>query len=182
MRVIYSPEEFSGKRSVLALGNFDGVHIGHAALIRRAVDIAGAQGAESVVCTFDRHPLAVLKPGSEPMALTTLEERLRRFEKLGADWAYVRPFTLALARTPAEEYLRELIRALRAVCVVVGENHRFGRDGGGDAALIRRVCVQMGVRAEIVPPVSVGGETVSSTRIRRLIAQGEREQAARLLG
>ena len=89
---------------MLALGNFDGVHIGHAALIRRAVEIAGAQGAQSVVCTFDRHPLAVLKPGSEPMALTTLEERLRRFEKLGADWAYVRPFYRALSQMPAEEF------------------------------------------------------------------------------
>ena len=181
MHIIHSEREYRGKASVLALGTFDGVHIGHAALIRRAHDIAADMGADCVVCTFDRHPLSVLHPERAPAQLTTPAERCEKFALLGADWALVRHFTLELARQSAETYLTNLVESMRAVAVVVGENHRFGFHGQGDARLIGEMSARMDFAAVIVPPVYDQGELVSSTLIRSLLACGDRARAQRLL-
>lgn len=181
MRIIHDGTEFTGERAVVALGMFDGVHIGHQALIRRAVALAGALGAQSVVCTFDRHPLSVLNPAVAPEALLPLSENLKKFERLGADWALVQAFTREYGATPPRRFLTELVGELRVKAVVAGENYTFGAGGIGDAALIRGMAAELGYRAEIVPPVMDGDTICSSTYIRRLLSQGDAERARRLL-
>lgn len=181
MKIIYTEAEFEGRASVAALGMFDGVHIGHQALIRRAAALARELDAKCVVCTFDRHPMSVLCPDRAPEPLLSLEDNLRKFEALGADAALVKAFTPAFAAMEPADYLRELVRALRVKCLVAGENYTFGAGGRGNAALIRAMADALGCRAEIVPPVMDGDVMCSSTLIRRLIAAGETEHARRLL-
>ena len=181
MRIIHDEAEFTGRQAVVALGMFDGVHIGHQALIRRAVALAGELDAQSVVCTFDRHPLSVLCPDRAPQALLPLHENLKKFERLGADWALVQPFTPEYGATPPEAFLRELTRRLRVAAIVAGENYTFGDHGAGNAAMIREMAGALGYRAEIIPPVMDGEQVCSSTLIRKLLATGETEHAQRLL-
>lgn len=181
MRIIYDTTEFTGRRAVAALGMFDGVHIGHQALIRRTVALAEALEAQSVVCTFDRHPLSVLCPDRAPQALLPLSENLKKFDRLGVEWALVQAFTPEYGATDAAEFLRTLVSDLRIAAIVAGENYTFGARGKGDAALIRSMAGELGYRAEIVPPVMDGDVMCSSTRIRQLLARGETEHAQRLL-
>ncbi|MPN34625.1 putative riboflavin biosynthesis protein RibF [bioreactor metagenome] len=181
MQILHSEREFLGPASVLALGTFDGVHIGHAELIRRAKALADELDASAVACTFDRHPLSVLDPARMPHQLTDLNEKLRKFALLGADCALVLRFTPELASLPAREYLLNLVAAMRAKAVVVGEDHRFGRRGEGDAHLIQALANQAGFRAVVVPPVLDEGDVVSSSLIRALLASGQNERAERLL-
>ena len=181
MRIIRDTSEFTGARAVVALGMFDGVHAGHQALIRRAVALAGEMGAQTVVFTFDRHPLSVLCPDRAPAPLLPLEGNLDKFERLGADWALVQAFTPEYGATPPEDFLRDLVKSLRAAAVVAGENYTFGAGGRGDANMIREMAGELGYRAEIVPPVMDGDVMCSSTLIRQLIEAGEQEHADRLL-
>ena len=182
MKVLCDEKEYRGPGAVLALGMFDGVHLGHRALILRAAALAKELGGDAVVCTFDRHPLSVLCPGSEPEALTTPEERLRIFGELGADQALVKPFTRELASCDPTEFLRKLASVTRAKAIVCGESYTFGKNGAGDAALMRKMAAELGCRVEIVPSVRDGEEVVSSTLIRSLLAKGDRERAEYLLG
>ena len=108
MRVLHEEREFTGRASVVALGMFDGVHIGHQKLIRTAVEMAREMNAECVVCTFDRHPLSLLCPERAPEQLLPLEENLKKFEQLGADAALVKPFTKEFADMLPEDYLELL--------------------------------------------------------------------------
>lgn len=181
MRVIRSEADFTGRASVVALGMFDGVHIGHQALIRAAVREAASMGAECVVCTFDRHPMSVLCPATAPEPLLPLEKNLAKFEALGADWALVQSFTPEYGATPPEQFLRALVDGLRAKAIVAGENYTFGAGGRGDAALLRAMGDVLGYRALIVPPVMDGSVVCSSTQIRTLLAGGETTHAERLL-
>ena len=181
MRIIHSEAEFDARISVVALGMFDGVHIGHQALIRRAVALARELDAACVVCTFDRHPLSVLRPDRAPAPLLTLAENLAKYEALGADFALVQAFTPSYGATPPEDFLRFLVEELRVKAVVTGENYTFGAQGRGDAALIRALAGKLGYRAEIVPAVMDGAAVCSSTLIRRLLAEGETAHAQRLL-
>lgn len=181
MIVLNDPAQFPGRASVAALGMFDGVHVGHQSLIRRAVALAREMDASSVVCTFDRHPLSLICPERAPKPLRTLEENLAQFERLGAKYALVEPFSREFSELSPEEYLRALVRNLRAKALVVGENHTFGRAGRGDAALIRRMADELGYRAVVVPSVMDGERMVSSTYIRELLRLGETEHARRLL-
>lgn len=182
MKIITDETQYDGARSVLALGMFDGVHLGHRALINRAVEIARTESADAIVCTFDRNPLALLAPERCPKSLMNVTERLEKFAALGADWALVKPFTRELSEMPAEEYIRRITEATRCIAVVSGENYTFGRFARGNAAMLRRFSRELGFRAEIVGSVTDMGETVSSTLIRKLIDNGESERAARLLG
>ena len=181
MKIIHCPSDFPDAASVVALGMFDGVHIGHQALIRRAVALARSLDAKCVVCTFDRHPLSVLFPDRAPAPLLPLSENLKKFEALGADFALVQAFTPEYGATPPADFLRALVRDYRVRAIVAGENYTFGAGGSGDAALIRRMAVELGCRAEIVPPVMDGDVMCSSTWIRQMIEAGETEHARRLL-
>ncbi len=182
MRVWTREDQFDLPASVAALGTFDGVHLGHQALIRRAMALAQELGAASVVCTFDRHPLLVLCPERAPRELLTLDQKLAKLERLGVDGVLVKPFTREFAAMAPEAYLRLLVDELRARAIVAGFNYTFGAQGRGDAALIRAEAAKLGYRAEIVEAVRDGADTVSSTLIRRLLAEGDAARAKRLLG
>lgn len=181
MKIWTSETQFDGDRSAVALGTFDGLHIGHQALIRRAVSIARECGAMSVVSTFDGLPRAVLCPDQPIAQLLTLDEKIAKLEALGVDAVVVAPFTREFARIAPEDYLRDLAKNMRPVAIVAGFNYTFGAGGRGNVRMICDLADALNYRAEIVQPVTDAGENVSSTLIRRLIAQGDIQRAERLL-
>jgi riboflavin kinase/FMN adenylyltransferase len=169
---------------VVALGNFDGVHLGHQMVLRRAVEEGRRRESRVVVATFDPHPRAVLAPGSQPKLLTTLELRREALLRYGADEVREIRFDKALSRKSPEEFVKDvLVGEIGAEAVVVGENFRFGHRAAGDAGDLGRLMRSFGGEAYAVPVRSEDGKGgISSTRIRALIAEGEVEEAARLLG
>ena len=181
MNVFSRPEEYSGQASAVALGMFDGVHIGHQLLIRTTVSLARAEGWQAVVSTFDRHPLSVIAPEHAPRALLTLQENIQKMERLGADWVYVQHFDREFAALPPEDFVHRIVVGLNARAIVVGENYTFGRRGAGNAALLEALSGPEGFRCVVVPPVMDGGRMTSSTWIRQLQQAGEAEHARRLM-
>jgi riboflavin kinase/FMN adenylyltransferase len=172
-----------GHASVLAIGNFDGIHLGHQAILRATVERAHALNAVSTALTFDPSPRKVLRPESAPPRLSTNAQRMDWFNALGLEAAVVLPFTLDLARlTPAEFVEQILIRELHVKAVLVGENFRFGHKQAGDVKLLSELGANLGFEVVIIPPVVFRGEVVSSTIIRREVAEGDVSHAARLLG
>ena len=168
-----------GGRS-LALGTFDGVHRGHRQVIAAARDWARAHGARACVVTFDPHPLQVLRPEEPQRLLTTTDVKVALIESLGVDEVAVIPFTEELSLQSPGAFCEEVLAGrLGARHVSVGENFRFGRGASGDAAFLRG---RPEFEAEIVPLAGVGGEPVSSSRIRDLVAAGDVAAAAVLLG
>ena len=173
----------SGRGSVLAIGNFDGVHLGHQAILRAAVGRALETGAVTTALTFDPPPLKVLRPESAPPRLSTTTQRLDWFAMLGVEAAVVLPFTRELARLSPEEFVLEiLVRGLEARAVLVGENFRFGHRQAGNAKILEELGRRCGFHVATIAPIICDGEIVSSTAIRREIAAGRVTQAARLLG
>jgi len=168
---------------VVALGNFDGVHLGHQAVVRRAVEEGHKRGLRSVAATFDPHPRAVLWPGNEPKLLTTPEVRRELLLACGVDEVRGIRFNRELSKKSPREFVLEVLAgSLGAGVVVVGENFRFGHKASGDFAELRRCMREVGGEAYAVPISNVLGEGISSTRIRKLIADGEVREAARLFG
>jgi riboflavin kinase/FMN adenylyltransferase len=168
---------------IVALGAFDGIHLGHRAILATAVARGQARGDRTVACTFDRHPMEVLSPARAPAPLTTLEERLQLIAGTGVDLALVMAFTLELAGVEPETFVREVILGrLRAHEVVVGDNHTFGRGARGNAALLSAVGAPMGLVTHVVPPLLVDGVVVSSSEIRAVLREGDVGRAARYLG
>lgn len=181
MRIWTNEAEFDLGACVAVLGMFDGVHIGHQALIRRGIEIAGEENVPCVVYTFDRHPFSVLCPEKEPKPLLSLAQKLDKIERMGVDGVLIKPFTPEFAATPPEEYIRCLADELHVRAVVAGFNFSFGDRGRGNAAMIRALAEKYGYRAEIIEAVVEGEHTVSSTLIRSLIASGDMLHAQRLL-
>jgi len=172
------------RRVVVALGNFDGVHLGHQAVVRRAVEEGRRREARVVAATFDPHPRAVLVPGSEPRLLTTLELRREALQGYGVDEVRIIRFGEELSKKSPEEFVRDVVVGeIGAAAVVVGENFRFGHRAAGDVGDLRRLMEGFGGKAYAVPVRSELGEgPISSTLIRALISEGEVVEAARLLG
>ena len=170
--------------SVVALGNFDGVHLGHQAVLRRAAEVGRERGLRVIAATFHPHPRAVLAPGSEPRLLTTLDLRREALLQYGAEELRVIRFDEALSRKTPEEFVGDvLVGEIGAAAVVVGENFRFGHRAAGDVGDLRRIMRGYGGEVYPVPVRSEGGRApISSTRIRTLIGEGDVEEAARLLG
>jgi phosphoribosyl 1,2-cyclic phosphate phosphodiesterase len=172
-----------GHTSVLAIGNFDGIHLGHQAILRATVDRAQALDAVSTALTFDPSPRKVLRPETAPMRLSTNTQRMEWFNALGLEAVVVLPFTLDLARLTPEEFVDQiLLRDLHVRAVLVGENFRFGHRQAGDVKCLTELGAKQGFAVVIVPPVVFRGEIVSSTIIRREVASGDVAHAARLLG
>jgi riboflavin kinase / FMN adenylyltransferase len=175
--------------AVVTIGNFDGVHLGHQALIRRVVEDARVLGAPSALITFHPHPQAVLRSHQVPI-LTSLRLRLRLFEELGLDEACVIAFTPEFAQIPAERFVEDyLIAPFHLRKLIIGYDFAFGRNREGTAELLMQAAHERGFGFEVFPAVTIGnggpgtdGITVSSTRIRGLLQAGEFAQAARLLG
>ncbi len=172
-----------GHTSVLAIGNFDGIHLGHQAILRATVERSRALNAVSTVLTFDPSPRKVLRPETAPLRLSTNAQRMEWFNALGLEAVVVLPFTLDLARlSPAEFVEQILLRDLHIKAVLVGENFRFGHQQAGNVKLLSELGAKHGFNVVIVPPVVYRGEVVSSTIIRREVAAGDVSHAARLLG
>jgi riboflavin kinase / FMN adenylyltransferase len=169
---------------VVALGNFDGVHLGHQVVLRRAVEEGRRRGERVIAATFHPHPRAVLAPGSEPRLLTTLELRREALHRYGADEVRVIRFDEALSRMSPEEFVGDvLVGEIGAGAVVVGENFRFGHRAAGDVGDLRRIMRWYGGEAYSVPVRSEDGRApISSSRIRMLVGEGSVEEAAMLLG
>lgn len=169
--------------AVVALGNFDGLHLGHRAIIQRTLDLAHARGADPIAFTFYPHPIAVLAPERAPAMITSLAGRLGGLRDAGLAGVFVQRFTRSFASLEPEAFVDEvLLGALGVSAVVVGYNVTFGRDRRGTPDLLSALGRASGFDVEVVPPVSVGEQTVSSSAVRRLIGAGDVEQAARLLG
>jgi riboflavin kinase/FMN adenylyltransferase len=172
-----------GHSSVLAIGNFDGIHLGHQAILRATVERAHALNAVSTVLTFDPSPRKVLRPESAPPRLSTNAQRMEWFNRHGLEAVVVLPFTLDLARLSPQEFVEQILACdLRVKGVLVGENFRFGHKQAGDVKLLSEFGSKHGFDVVIIPPVVYRGEVVSSTIIRREVAEGDVSHAARLLG
>jgi riboflavin kinase/FMN adenylyltransferase len=169
---------------VVALGNFDGVHLGHQAVMRRAVEEGRRRGARVVAATFDPHPRAILGPRVQPKLLTTLELRREALLRYGADEVMVIRFDQELSKKSPEEFVGDvLVGEIGAEAVVVGENFRFGHRAAGDVAELERLMRSYGAEVFAVAVEDEAGKGgISSTRIRELVAQGEVGLAASLLG
>lgn len=169
-------------KPVIALGMFDGVHIGHASIIRRAVELARSIGGTSMVFTFANHPLSILAPESEPLAIGNRSLRRKLVGELGVEILIEIAFTKELSRRTPEEFLQLLRDKFAPSIVVTGPNFTFGRFGKGNGRTLIREGESFGFRAEVCPAITVERKTVSSTRIRALIKSGELKSANELLG
>src|SRR3954471_15218621 len=170
------------KGSIVALGNFDGFHLGHQAVVSRAIARAFHERRPVIVATFDPHPVAFFKPDVPPFRLTTLDQRQLLFAHSGADAMLVFEFTAALAAMDAEEFIRDVLAGqIAAAGVVTGDDFTFGKGRSGDVALLKALGERLGVAAEAVSQVVVDGERVSSGRIRDCLIAGDIGEATHML-
>ena len=174
------PERLRG--GIVALGNFDGFHKGHQAVVARAVARGRAEERPVLVATFDPHPVRYFKPDVPPFRLTTLDQRERLFAAAGADAMIVFRFDAGLASVTAPDFVTDrLVRLIGAAGVVTGEDFTFGKGRGGDTRLLMELGRLNRLSVDSVPPVEEDGEAVSSSRIRDALQAGDCETAARLL-
>ena len=185
MQVLRSIDSLSALPGPLALavGVFDGLHLGHQEVIRAAQEHATQHHGTAVVVTFDPHPIRVLRPEKAPQLLYGPRHQQRELDRSGISCLLNCPFTTETARTPAHEFIRQLIQASRPLgCISVGYAWQFGHRREGNIHLLMELGQQFGFAVYGVPPVKIGGETVSSTLIREAVATGDFERAAALLG
>jgi riboflavin kinase/FMN adenylyltransferase len=169
---------------VLTIGTFDGVHLGHQSILQRLKVAALEHGGQSVVMTFHPHPRRVLFPEEDSLRLlNSLDEKLARLEQMGMDAVIVVPFTREFASQTSEEFIEQvLVQQVGIRHIAVGYDHRFGRDRGGGLADLARLGAKHGFTVEEIPALLVDQANVSSTRIRKELAAGHVEMAARYLG
>lgn len=174
------PEAFLG--GVVAIGNFDGVHLGHARIVARLLRNAHQTGGQAIVFTLDPHPAAILRPQQAPLPLTTVARKAQLLGDLGVDAVIAYPTDAALlALSPWEFFAQVLMGRMRIRGLVEGYNFNFGRNRAGDVRALAEYCGQAGIALEVVGPVEVDGQVISSSRIRQLLGQGAVEQAGRML-
>jgi len=174
------PDAYRG--GIVALGNFDGFHKGHQAVVGRAVGRARAEGRPVLVATFDPHPVRFFKPDLPPFRLTTLDQRERLFAEAGADAMLVFQFGHELAQVDAADFVTDhLVSRIGAAGVVTGEDFTFGKGRGGNIEVLKLLGQANRLSVDAVAPVADGGEPVSSSRIRDALQAGDCETAARLL-
>ncbi|HEV3327758.1 MAG TPA: bifunctional riboflavin kinase/FAD synthetase [Acidimicrobiales bacterium] len=170
-------------RTAVTIGVYDGVHVGHRHVLQRLRETAAARGLRTAVVTFDPHPASIVAPERAPLLLTSVERRLELLAELGIDRCVVVGFDESVATEPPASFVeRVLVDELHAAVVVVGEDFRFGHDRAGDVALLRAVAGSGGFDVEPVALDGAGGEPISSSRIRALLADGDVAGAAALLG
>ncbi len=174
------PEALKG--SIVALGNFDGFHLGHQAVVGRAVGRGFHERRAVIVATFDPHPVRYFKPDVPPFRLTTLDQRERLFAHAGADAMLVFEFGERLRETSADDFVAKLLAGkLGAAGVVTGDDFSFGKGRTGNVEALRTLGAHVGIAAEAVAPVMVDGERVSSGRIREALVAGDTPRATHLL-
>ncbi len=169
--------------TVLTLGVFDGLHLGHQRIMETVVERAKATASVPTVITFDPHPRAVLFPDSAPPLLQTLDQRLANFEFLGIEQAIVIHFDKEFAGQDAEIFLSDIVHErLQAREVFLGEGFAFGKNRGGNIELLRKMSFELGFVADEVPEITLRGQRISSSKIRELLAEGKVNLARRMLG
>jgi riboflavin kinase/FMN adenylyltransferase len=174
------PERFRG--GVVSIGNFDGVHGGHARILECLLRMARQQGVCAVVLTFDPHPARLLRPQQAPTPLSWTEYKARLLQELGVDAVVAYPTDPSLlALSPAEFFERIVLGQFRARGMVEGQNFFFGHDRGGNIKVLGQFCRQAGIPLEVVEPAQIDGQVVSSSRVRTLISAGAVAEAAHLL-
>ena len=185
MKILHDPHDLpaSGRKVCLAIGVFDGVHLGHQQVIRRTVEDSGQHEGLSVIVTFDRHPSTVVAPARVPPLIQSLPQKLRAIEALGAEATWLIRFDEVFSRQTGEEFARKLARdfgRLHSVCV--GSEFTFGHKRSGDIQLLHRLGQEMKFAVHGLAAVALDGRAVSSTRIREAIAQGRLDAASQMLG
>lgn len=185
MRIIRAPSELppGEGRVCLAIGFFDGVHLGHQQIIRQTIADARQHEAQALVITFDRHPNSVVAPARVPPLIYSLPQKLRVLGSLGADLLWLIPFDKAFSERSAEQFVRDLARGfapVRSICV--GTNFLFGHKRTGNVELLRRLGTELNFIVHGMAAVSLGGRTVSSTRLREHIRAGELDAVSQMLG
>lgn len=181
MRVIWNGK--TGEDRVVALGTFDGVHLGHRELLETGLRYARERGLTLRVCTFDRHPLEVIRPESAPKILTTISERAALMAHIGVDEMHLLRFRKETADMEPEDFLETLRKSMKLRAVAAGWNYTFGRRGRGDAEMLEEDGKKHGYDVIILPPVTTADGTIlSSTAIRERIAQGKIPEAEEMLG
>lgn len=168
---------------VVSIGNFDGVHIGHQAILRRLMQEAHKRQGTAIVVTFYPHPLAVLRPKQGPPLICSLREKLLLFSSLGVQKILLQRFTSTFAQLSPEEFVRSYVsEALGAEKVIVGHNVSFGRNRTGTAETLHQLGSTYGFETEIVGPIKIDGQEVSSTLVRKLLSSGDVSSVSRFLG
>ncbi len=172
-----------GTPHAVTIGNFDGLHLGHQAMLARLQDVARARGLPACVLSFEPHPREFFAPDQAPARLSTLREKAECLQRLGIDRFHVFRFDHAFSSLAAEAFIEQVLgRTLQAQYVLVGDDFRYGAKRAGDFALLKEKGRSLGFDAEHLPTVEVAGERASSTAVRQALAAGELEHAARLLG
>jgi riboflavin kinase / FMN adenylyltransferase len=168
--------------TALTIGNFDGLHLGHRALLAQLQQTAQNQGAKTALLTFDPHPLAVLHPGQPNLVLTTPRERLILAAELGIDYGIIQPFTPETAQTSPRDFVESLKQHLGLTALVVGPDFAIGRNRTGGIDTLRELGNELGFIVEVIHPIDVEGQAVRSSRVRELLQTGAVDEAATLLG
>jgi riboflavin kinase/FMN adenylyltransferase len=179
MKIFRHFHQADGSPLALAIGNFDGIHLGHQALLKRLIETADARGLRSAVMTFEPHPREFFTPAQAPARLTSLREKLELFAEAGVEYAYVCPFNKRFAALTAEDFMQRIVReAMKAQAILVGEDFRFGAGRGGSAIDF----AEAGFELINLPHVVFEGKRISSTAVREALALGDLAHAAQLLG
>lgn len=184
LKLLRSLDELTAdlRGGAVSIGNFDGVHRGHARIVERLLEQARQVGGPAVVFTFDPHPVRVLRPEDSPPPLTWTDRKAELLAKLGVDAVLAYPTDETLLSLSAEDFFRHIVgAALGARAIVEGPNFFFGRGRAGNIGVLRELCREAEVVLEIVEPLQAGGEYVSSSRIRKLIAEGDVQGASAML-
>lgn len=175
--------ESDARGSVVSIGNFDGLHIGHQKIIRAVVESARTEKAIAAIITFDPHPLKILRPDAAPPLIMTIGQRVAGFAECGLDASLVMRFDRALADLSAEEFVRSVIvDTVRAKKILVGANFRFGYQQAGNVEVLARLGKEFGFSVEIMSAAEIDGKPVSSTEIRRAVSEGRVLEASEMLG
>lgn len=167
--------------AVVTLGNFDGLHLGHQRIIAKVRQRAAALGCNSVVYTFEPHPLKVVAPHKSPLLILDIEDKVRIIEALGIDYMVIARFTKEFAATHPRQFVEAEIKSVAAE-VCVGHDFSFGKGKAGTSDYLKELGRELGFAVHVIPAYRKGGEIVSSSRIRRLIIDGDVQRAASLLG
>jgi riboflavin kinase/FMN adenylyltransferase len=188
LTILHSPEEWTARfggeaRTVVSVGNFDGLHLGHQKILQMVLARARATGVTAAAVTFDPHPMRLLRPEHAPQMIQTFSQRLAGLEQMGLDAVLVLRFDRALSLVSPEDFIqRILLQRLHVAGILVGANFCFGHRGAGDVRLLTHFGKEHGYDVETVPPVEIGGRVVSSTAIRNVVAEGNVAEAVPMLG
>ena len=185
MKIIHQPRDLANRdrKACLAIGMFDGVHLGHQQVLRQAIEDSHRNEGRSIAVTFDCHPASVIAPGRAPALLQTRSQRLRAIESLGIDAVLLIEFDETFSRKPGAEFVRKLVDGFGAIhSICVGANFTFGHRRDGNVELLRMLGQTLGFHVHGLQAVSLDGQAVSSTRIRAAVRDGRLDDAGQMLG